>query len=43
MQQHMVKQMAIINNEMAHDPVAIIIIGNFPEISNEKREKHREY
>lgn len=30
MQQHMAKQIAMTNNEIAHDPLAIIIIGNFP-------------
>lgn len=30
MQQHMAKQIAMISNEMANEPDAIMIIGNFP-------------
>lgn len=29
-QQHMVEQIAMISNEIAHEPDAIMIIGNFP-------------
>lgn len=29
-QQHMVKHMTTINNETAHEPDAIMMIGNFP-------------
>lgn len=30
MQQHMAKQIAMISNEIANEPDAIMIIGNFP-------------
>lgn len=36
-QQHMVKQMATISNETAHEPDAIMMIGNFPAFQTKTR------
>lgn len=35
MQQHMAKQIAMISNEITHEPDAIMIIGNFPVLKRD--------
>lgn len=39
MQQHMAKQIAMISNDIANEPDAIMIIGSFPVNWMKRREK----